>query len=393
MTEIIVREVTDDELLAATYSLSMNSYVATPPLPDKTAWLAGMKNLRGVTTMLVFADGQPVARAIGRRLRQQVRGALFPMVGIAGVATDLPARRQGYARQAMAHLLGRMRADGYALTCLYPFRESYYERMGYVAFPQVRQVRFNPSVLAGLLEKTPNGDYEQLLIADGYSIYRDQLRLLRQRIHGMAIYDDDQIIEQSTSWLLLAKENKTITGFMGYCLKGDWFEQFTIEVSRFYYYTAAGRYQLLAWLARYIDQAKQVELWLPAYETPETWWPDLNLSIGMAPIHIPMGRVLDVAKIGGMTTGAGHFTARVSDPLCPWNESIWDFETVDGLLRVEAAKQADCELSIQALSGLVYGTHDPADFVFRGWGDPSPELQAVMRVMFPPKLPHLHEVF
>jgi hypothetical protein len=54
---------------------------------------------------------------------------------------------------------------------------------------------------------------------------------------------------------------------------------------------------------------------------------------------------------------------------------------------------ADCNLTIQALAALVYGTHDPEDFAIRGWGNPSPEVQAVMREMFPPMQPHLHEYF
>jgi hypothetical protein len=53
----------------------------------------------------------------------------------------------------------------------------------------------------------------------------------------------------------------------------------------------------------------------------------------------------------------------------------------------------DCELSIQGLSALVYGTQDPGDFAVRGWGDPSPEVQAAMRTLFPPATPHLHELF
>jgi hypothetical protein len=50
-------------------------------------------------------------------------------------------------------------------------------------------------------------------------------------------------------------------------------------------------------------------------------------------------------------------------------------------------------LSIQGVSALVYGAHDPADFYVRGWGDPSPKVQAAMREMFPPALAHLHEMF
>jgi hypothetical protein len=64
-----------------------------------------------------------------------------------------------------------------------------------------------------------------------------------------------------------------------------------------------------------------------------------------------------------------------------------------GVLQVSPAKHADCALSIQALAALLYGTHDPGDFAFRGWGDPSPQVQATMRAMFPRMLPHMHEMF
>jgi hypothetical protein len=106
-----------------------------------------------------------------------------------------------------------------------------------------------------------------------------------------------------------------------------------------------------------------------------------------------MGRVVDVAGIGGMETGPGCFAARVSDPLCPWNTGVWQFEAVDGRLQVDRASQADCDLSIQALAALIYGTHDPGDFVFREWGNLSPALQTIMRAMFPPLVPYLHEYF
>jgi predicted acetyltransferase len=106
-----------------------------------------------------------------------------------------------------------------------------------------------------------------------------------------------------------------------------------------------------------------------------------------------MGRVVDVAQIGGMRTGPGRLTMRVSDPLCPWNEGAWRLETVDGRLQVQSSRAADCALRIQGLSALVYGTHDPGDFAVRGWGDPSSEMLTVLRTMFPRRLPYLHEVF
>jgi len=103
--------------------------------------------------------------------------------------------------------------------------------------------------------------------------------------------------------------------------------------------------------------------------------------------------VLDVSKLTGLPVGVGKFSAQVSDALCPWNEGQWEFECVNGALQISAARRADCSLTIQGLSALVYGVNDPDDFTLRGWGNPQPGLQQVMRQMFPPRLPHLHEMF
>ena len=189
-----------------------------------------------------------------------------------------------------------------------------------------------------------------------------------------------------------ARLDGELVGLMLYELKGEQPTKLELRAHRFYYDNSQAKYLLLQWLARHVDQACEVELWLPPFEQPETWLSDLQVRTESA-IRAAMGRVADVAEIGGMQTGPGRFAARIRDPLCPWNEGVWQFETVGGVLQVSQAAEADCDLTIQALTALVYGTHDPDDFAIRGWGDPRPESQATMRTMFPPKVPFIHEFF
>lgn len=168
---------------------------------------------------------------------------------------------------------------------------------------------------------------------------------------------------------------------------------YTLQAPIFYYRTSLGRYKLLEWLARHVDQAGSVRLWLPAYEQPSTWFADMRPKLEPAFVA-PMGRVLDVPGLGGLEVGPGSFTAAISDPECPWNDGTWRFDGFDGTLSVAPvapAANADCVLGIHGLSALVYGVNDPEDFAIRGWGNPSPELAAVMRAMFPARLPYLHE--
>ena len=263
-----------------------------------------------------------------------------------------------------------------------------------MTFPQPRMVRFAPTALAPLSKRELGGGVRQVLISDGFDAYRDYVLAMQQRTHGMALFDhpDKARVQRDSVWVALAEVDGEPVGVMLYDLKGDRPTEYSMRVSRFYYHTSQGKYLLLQWIARHIDQANRVEMTVPPFELPETWLADM--AVTPEPVfRAPMGRVLDVAKIGGMESGPGRFAARVSDPLCPWNEGVWAFETVDGRLEVSAGKEPECELSIQALAALIYGTHDPADFYYRGWGNAAPGVQESIRRMFPPRLPYLHEYF
>jgi predicted acetyltransferase len=396
MTEITVRSLAGQEMLDVIFPLLVYAFVPSPPLPDKEEWLDKYIQPReGLTYIALFEDGIPMTIAGSKAMTQQVRGALFGMSAICGVASMPQARRKGYAKRVMTQLLADLRAAGQPLSTLYPFRESFYERQGYVTFPAPQVAKFASLGLLPLLEKDLGGEVELSLVGDAYEDYRAYLRQVQQQIPCMAVpnFGNQYGVERRPSWLAQAKVDGQRVGIMVYKLTGSQINEFTMQVTRFHYSNAQGKYLLLQWIARHVDQARDVEIWLPPLERPETWLSDLRVKTELLVDHIPMGRVVDVAKIGGMQVGPGRFTVRISDPLCPWNEGIWQFESKDGRLQVSQAKKTDCELKIQALSALVYGTNDPGDFDIRGWGNPVPQIQTTMRSMFPPLLPYLGEIF
>jgi predicted acetyltransferase len=394
MPNTIIRQLEGDEMLDVRYGLNTYAFRASPPLVNKTEWKETVRGQKGFIYLALFEDEIPAAAAATTRMTQQVRGALFPAGGVWGVATAPGARRKGYARRVLERLFAADRQDGAVFSCLYPFRESFYERLGYVTFPLPRTARFSPHALAPLLKKDLGGKVELLPILEGYDIFRSYLAKLRQSIHGMLLFDqtDPSWAQHMHYWLALAKVNGEITGMLLYALKGDAIAEFELQARYFYATTSLGKYLLLQWIALHADQTNRVRIDLPPFEQPETWLSDMQVKTESV-ARAPMGRVLDVALIGGMHTGPGSFTARLSDPFCPWNEGNWRFETVDGRLQVRPVESAACDLSIQALSGLVYGCHNPADFAIRGWGSPALEVQQVMRTMFPPLIPFMHEEF
>ncbi len=391
---ITIRQLQGEEMLEALYQLNMYSLHSSPPFENKEDWITQVGERKGVTCYAVFENGAPMSIAVSTPMTQNMRGKLYPASGVWGVATQPPARRKGYCRQAIARLLAAERESGKVFSNLYPFRESFYERLGYVAFPLTKIVKLSPLSLSPLLKMDLDGEIELKLIGEAYEDYRGYLTEMRRSTHGMAFFDfgDRAGANRNLFWLAQAKFGRKIEGLMLYRLLGEEPSQFDLLAIRFYYQTSRARYLLLNWIARHADQANSAELWLPPDETPETWLPDLQIKLEAA-IRPAMSRVLDVEKMGGMKAGVGSFSARIIDPLCPWNEGAWRFEGCDGELQVTRTSAADCELTIQGLTALVNGAHEPQDFSFRGWGNPNPALQAAQRAIFAKMCPYMHENF
>jgi len=394
MPKITIRPLVGDEMLEVAYWMSSYAFRASPPFPDKEVRFEIIKSRKGIDYFALFEDDIPAAVAASTPLTQNVRGSIYQMSGIFNVVTHPAHRRKGYSRRVLSELLGTVRDKGWAFTCLYPFRESFYERLGYATFPQPRITRISPSTLRPLLKWDLAGEVDIVLISEGYEEYRKWLYEMQPRLHGMGIFEhgNQAAAKANQSWIATARADGEPIGLMLYALKGEQVTKFNFHAQRFYYKNSLGRYLLLQWIARHIDQANEAEIWLPPFELPETWLADMQVQTEPAWIP-PLGRVLDIGKIGGMQLEEGSFTAQISDPICSWNDGVWQFESADGILQVSEGEHAQCALNINALSALVYGTHDPGDFALRGWGNPSENLQEPMRSMFPPLLPFLHEYY
>ncbi len=350
-----------------------------------------MRYLGGATHLTLFEDGEPMAFGATSLLTQNIRGAVYPAGGIWGVATHPSARRKGFSRSLIGGLFQETHTAGAPVSTLYAFRESFYERLGYIILPQPRTARFSPVPLSLLLKAGLQGSVQLMPIQEGFSLYRAYLREYQKKMHGMVLFNEqeaDWMREENKYWLALAEFNDQVIGAMLYRIEG---QGGTLASRVFYYDNMQGRYLLLEWLARHVDQVKDVELKLPPSERPEMWYADMNVLFSSE--EPALCRVVNLDGLSGMEVGPGAFSARISDAECPWNDGIYTFECIDGKLYIDRAQRYDCSLTVNGITALIYGTHDPESFVFRGWGDPPPAVQAAMRTMFSPKLPFLHERF
>jgi hypothetical protein len=404
MPEVTVRVLEGDERVDVLHALAAYSLDPSPPLPELEGWRQMIGAREGVTYVAAFEDGEPASVAASSTMRHNARGKVFDAGGVWGVATGPAFRRKGYCRRVIGRVLELGREAGEAFSTLYPFRESFYERLGYVTLPLPRKALFSPAGLAPLLKLELPGQVTFGLIGDRFQDYCSFLAEMLEQTHGMAVFARPDVGQaaENRSWVALAVVDGRIEGAMLYALKGEEETKYVFQATRFYYRSAAARYLLLQWIARHIDQAERVEMWLAPDEQPETWLADMGVKVETA-LRAPMGRVLDVGRLSGAQVGRGAFAATVSDPLCPWNARTWRFASDGGALsvtpvgestRAEAADgEPACSLSIQGLAALVYGGHEPESFPFRGWGEGRPEAWRVMRAMFGPRVAHLHQRF
>jgi predicted acetyltransferase len=395
MADLELRQLRGEEFFETLYQLASYSFHPSPPLTSRHEFERWIRTLLDSTCIALYETGKPVACIQSTAMTQNVRGELFPMAAFWGLSCVPEVRRKGYARRLFTTLMETTRRDGHAFSALQPFRESYYERLGYATFPSPILARLTPDALEPVLKFPLEGDVRRVTIETGLEDYRRFMKRKLGRTHGMVYHDKADAISEKirNQWIAQAWNGDRLEGMMVYEIQGGENDQgrFEFAVSRLDYETVNAKYLLLRWIALHIDQADRVTMLLPPVEHPETWLSDTGLKIER--FETPMGRILDIGRIQGLAVGPGSFSAVIRDPACPWNEGGWRFDSRDGSLSVERDAAATEGLSINGLTALVFGTHDSDDFAIRGWGELSARSLEAARSMFPRAEPFLDESF
>jgi len=395
MVKIEIKELKGEEMVHA-IDLAFYAFSPSPGSAEKMKGL--LPYFKDDTAYVLYEDDNPVSALVCKPIPQNVRGIIKPMCGIQNVATHPEARRRGYSRKLMLEAFNHMKKNNQVFSTLYPFKETFYERMGYISFPQIRTAEFTASNLEPILSLDTNGQVERIEIKDAFEIYREFLHQMRENIHGMGVKTDTELVRvknESPYWLAVAKENEEILGIMTYKVTSFWKE---IKVRDFYYKNSQGKYLLLKFLAKHADQVKEIHLPIRTGEFPETWindtfWGETGKIKSRDWVPCPMGRVVIIEQMNGMKVGTGNVSIKIKDNLCEWNNGVFSFESKDGILQLEKTDNYDCELSIQGLSAVVYGCYNLDDFSFKGWGKVNEESKEKITRLFPPDSPHLHADF
>ncbi|MFB6396867.1 enhanced intracellular survival protein Eis [Polymorphospora lycopeni] len=393
-----IRRVDAEERLTTAFPLAAYAFESSPPAADRLdrARRYAPYNEDSVN-LIAEVDGRTVAAVAGIPMRQNVRGVVHRMAGVAAVVTDPLARRQGHARTLLTRLLGDMRDDGHVVSALYPFRPSFYERFGYAGMPRARRATFAPADLAGLQRADLPGEVDWGPVADRYDDFRDlTLRLLGQR-HGFAVFPERRghvLRDLEPRWLATARVDGEVVGALTYRIEGYGGELVGDDLL---VTGPLGRALLLRFLARHVDQVSRASVLVGADDVPELWVTDLaartEADVSFPRRGGPMARVLSLEALAGVAAGPGRVAVEVVDD--PFVAGRYVLDGGSGRLEVTRGDgpAPAATLTVAGLSGLFYGVLDPVEARLRGLGTVPDDAAAQLRLLFPRQIPYLFADF
>jgi predicted N-acetyltransferase YhbS len=392
-----IRRIDPAERPTVSMPLQEYGFLASPLSEDDLEELrSSLRYYEGNLSLVAEEGGVAVADASGIPMQQNIRGTVYPMAGVAGVAAHPLARRRGYVRALLVELLGRMRDEGHVVSALHPFRPSFYEKFGYVVVPKARTVSFSPADLSGLLPAELPGEVSCERLPSGYDGYRDfTCRLLPER-HGFALLPAYQAaqVRDSVQWLATARVDGEIVGAVTYRITGHGGELLADDLLTT---SPLGRALLLRFLAHHVDQISRVQLDVAPDEAPELWHTDLattteaRVSFPAAPA--PMARLLSLDALTGMPAGPGRVVVEIVDDM--FIGGRYELDGTRGTLHVARAPagSAGTTLTVAGLSGLVYGVLSPGDIVVRGFGAVPSDAVGELSMLFPRLSPYFFAHF
>ncbi|GAA2218553.1 hypothetical protein GCM10010429_50920 [Micromonospora olivasterospora] len=395
-----IRRVTDEERQATSFPLQAYAFEASPKRPERAEeFRRYLPYVAASRTLVVEEDGEPLATASAIPMRQNLRGSVLPMAGIAGVASHPLARRRGHVRALLHRLLDDMRDEGHLLSALYPFRASFYEQFGYVGLPKSRGVAFSPAGLAPLLRAELPGELGWERIGTGYAEHRAFTERCLAERHGFVLFPETRAVslrDDDERWLVSARRDGTTVGVLTYTI-----DDFGGELAADDLLCADpyARALLLQFLARHVDQVDRVRLRVPADELPELWLTDLDVHVEARVARpgssAPMARLLSLDALAGLPAGPGR--ARVELTGDRWLGGSHLLDGATGRLELVAGTAGGdapaATLTAAGLSALAYGVLDPAEVDVRGLGRVPPDAAAELRRLFPRHLPYLYASF
>jgi predicted acetyltransferase len=357
--------------------------------------------------LVAEVDGDPAAALQLHPLRTRVAGREHRVAGVGSVAVSPLHRRRGLAARLVAEGLRRSRERGDSLSALYPFRISFYRRLGFGAAGTAEQYRLPPAAFP----YDPAGPRVQRVVEDADRAELDALygRWMRnqtgQVVRTPAVWE--QVLGQPDRVAVLYRAPDGEP--RAYCVAQYRADapapERHLEVEEQVWTSPEGQRAIYGWLATLGDQWREILYRAHPDEHLALRLADPRLPSGSAPgwglwapfatlLNGPMYRILDLPAAWGGRPAAGEgivMALEVRDEQLPENAGAWRVRLgPDGSEAERGGGAADIRLTldVSVLSSLFVSGCSPSAAVAAGLaGVDRPEilsrLDAALRLPSP----------
>jgi predicted acetyltransferase len=305
----------------------------------------GLRDVR-----VVELEGQIVASLVLYPLASYVRGHRLPIVGVGSVAVSPEHRRRGVGEASMRAALRELRQRGHHLSALYPFRNSYYRKLGYGVIEHLHQFAVSASNLP-LSDEARR--VRRLMLPDRPAVEALYDRMAQQGHFALVRTPDwwgRRLWNYPGDWVVYeGRRRGQIEGYLYYEVensRGPF--RLAIALNELVAATPDAHRGLVGHLASLRDQVEEIHHAAPA---DHVWASILRTSQNLRPAA-EIGPYLDT---GGLATGAmlritdvkgalemlpvaasarGEIVLEVDDPVLALNSRAWHVTARDGRLRV-----------------------------------------------------------
>jgi len=244
--------------IPAVAELWEHSFPGGPPRAERIRTLETAGLHGGIETVVVAEENGRLAGALKTTpFTQYLGGAALPMMGLAAVGVAPWARRMGVAGAMCREALNRARGRGDVVSALYPFRPSFYHRLGWALVGELHSYRFAPENLAD----AGDPDVHLARPADLRHIY-DCYARTAIRSNGMIRRDPprwDHLTGSADTHLYVARGAGSVAGYMvvryGRSRTGErrplWVRELVAD-------DVATRSRLFTWISRQRDLWRRV---------------------------------------------------------------------------------------------------------------------------------------
>ncbi len=337
-------------------------------------------------------DGKIVAALQCFRFQQSVRGVIKSMGGIGGVWTYPEYRNRGCVKALMKSAFLEMRMQGICVSMLTPFKESFYESLGYAIANATNEITVPIAALSNYLKtnylKLPNQnnwscdrfpatEVRDILSNFLYENLRSQSLLPHS--HGLAVtnftYDQWWHLHRQKLCVVVKRDRQPVAlAIYGIDSSGNLpMNDRQIEISSIFWVDLESRDRLFAFFASHRDQIHSLKMPIPLNANVHSWLSDAGKL--QSSITEPwMVRIVDVVEaLNGLPIACEPFTFALSDPQCSWNESVFRVDGDRGSLTVKRYNgdvqnmAIDFHATIAGISALIYGTCAIGELVHKQW--------------------------